>query len=65
MRYMKSLDQLAAECEERARQVASDGDRAQLTQIAMQLREMENRDGQRPRPRLRLLNEKRKPGMSL
>jgi hypothetical protein len=37
----KSLIELAAECERRARNVGSEGDRDQLKQIAAQLKEKE------------------------
>ena len=38
MRVWHSLDQIAAQCEQRAAEVKSDGDRAQLMRIAERLR---------------------------
>jgi hypothetical protein len=40
MKSDSSLAQLAAQCEQRAKEVKSVGDRAQLLQIARQLREL-------------------------
>ena len=41
----QTLAQLAAQCEQRAREVQSTGDRAQLLRIASQLRRQTIKDG--------------------
>ena len=55
MRYVDALVRLACECEQRAREIQSEGDRAQLIQIAQQLRAIVRRQARERRPLLRLV----------
>ena len=54
MRYVDALVRLASECEQRAKEAPSAGDRAQLVQIAQQLRAIGTRQAKRRAP-LRLV----------
>lgn len=54
MPYVDTLLRLASECEHRAGEIQSEGDRAQLIQIAQQLRAVVRRQARRRTP-LRLV----------